>query len=214
MSKIKLVAIVPFYNDFKALQRLLLYLSSMDIPSILCDGRFHDFKKLNNSDLSTDGSRFLISSFKNSSLIDLEPCKIQEKINRLFQEASKNGYTHVLLLGCDEYLVGDKESFLKNLENIDSSKPLIIKIPFEDDDKTSKDTITEIERIFYLPGKITARSHNSFFYSDDATDISQDIETFPETVTGISIHHDNSIRKMERNELMKEYQKKIKESEF
>jgi len=214
MSKIKLVAIVPFYNDFKALQRLLLNLSSMDISSILCDGRFHQFKKLNDSELSTDGSRFLIISFKNTSLINLGPCNIQEKINRLFQEASKNGYTHVLFLGSDEYLDGDKESFLKNLEKIDSTKPLLIKIPFEDDDKTSKEKKIEIDRIFYLPGKITAKSLNSFFYSDDVTDITQDIETFPETVTGMSIHHDNSIRKKERNELMKEYQKRVKESHF
>ena len=97
-----IVAIIPFYNDFKALQCILMHLSSIGISSILCDGRFHNFQKIDESDFSTDGSRFLIHSFKDATLINCGPCYVDEKLNALFHEAAKQGYTHSILLGSDE----------------------------------------------------------------------------------------------------------------
>ena len=104
-----LSVIIPFYNDFKALQRLLMNLSSKGIPAILFDGRFHSFQRINEYDLSTDGSRFLVQSFKDTTLIDKGPCHVDEKFNVLLHEAAKQGYSHCILLGSDEYIEGDIE---------------------------------------------------------------------------------------------------------
>jgi len=216
IPELRLVALVPFYNDFKALQRLLMHLSSMKIPSILCDGRFHSFKKMGNSDLSTDGSRFLTSGFKLTTLINNGPCYVDEKINKLFHEAAKQDFTHAVLLGCDEYPQGDVNLLLKNLESLNHSEPTLIKVPFIDKQEKSHQENNFIERIFFMPGLIRARgSHNTFFSAvDQARGISENIKPHITPIEGISIFHDNSIRNRERNELMQDYQEKIKEKKF
>jgi len=213
---VKLVAIVPFYNDFKALQRLLLHLSEIDLPVILCDGRFHNFKKIDDSDLSTDGSRFLVAGFKNATLIEAGPSHIEEKFNKLFHEAARLGYTHAVLLGCDEYPDGDIRILKENLEKIDQTGPMLISIPFEEHKQKLDKPKEFIERIFFMPGLITSKEgHNSFFStSDNDTDNKDQMEPYSVVIKGITIHHDNSIRNKERNELMSDYQQKIKEKQF
>jgi len=211
----KIVAIIPFYNDFKALQRLLLSISSMNIPSIFCDGRFHDFKKINDSDFSTDGSRFLTLGFKKTKLIDCGPCYIEEKINKLFHEASKLGYSHTLLIGCDEYLKGDLKLLQQNLKNFDQKEPMIIRMPFQEHSTNEKLNRKDlfIERIFFMPGLIRARGSHRLFYSaiDQAKGKKQSMQSSPSTISSVTLHHDNTIRTKDRNELMLEYQNKIKE---
>lgn len=211
MSKIRITSIIPFYNEFKPLQRLLLHMSSMKISTIFCDGRFHRYQKLNDSDISKDGSRFLVTSYKNTILIDCDPCFIEEKINKLFQEAFKNDFTHVMLLGSDEYLEGDYDLFLNNLEKTDFKESTILKVPFVDHDEKFAKPESYIERIFYHPGDIIAKSINSFYHSSKP---SQKVNSYHKVIEGISIHHDNSIRKKDRNDLMREYQKLIKEKKF
>lgn len=210
------VAIIPFYNDFKALQRLLMHLSSMSLPAVLCDGRFHSFKKIDNSDFSTDGSRFLITGFKSTTLINCGPCYVDEKINKLFHEAAKQGYSHAILLGCDEYPDGDLKLLLENLENLNQSEPMIIKVPFIDKQGKSHQKNNFIERIIFMPGLVRAKgSHNTFFSAvDQVRSIYDTMRPYDSPIEGISIFHDNSIRNKERNELMLDYQKKIKEKKF
>jgi len=212
----KLVAIVPFYNDFKALQRLLMHLSSIGIPSILCDGRFHNFQKIDDSDISTDGSRFLVQGFKNTTLIDCGPCNVDEKLNALFHEASKQSYSYCILLGSDEDVEGDIELLKKELENISGEKPLLIRVPFEEKNPKLDKPPSFIERIFYMPGQISAKGNYQSFYSssDQAKGISDPMKSLSVGITAITIHHDSTIRTKERNELMKNYQKLIKEKKF
>jgi len=209
---ISLVAIIPFYNEFKALQRLLMHLSSMNIPSILCDGRFHGFKKIDNSDFSTDGSRFLITGFKSTTFINCGPCYVDEKINKLFHEAAKQGFSHAILLGCDEYPDGDLKLLLENLENLNGSEPMIIKVPFNDIQGKQHQKNNFIERLIFMPGLVRAKgSHNTFFSAvDQIRGISDTMRPNSSPIEGISIYHDNSIRNKERNELMQDYQYKIK----
>lgn len=202
-----LVVIIPFYNEFKPLQRLLLRLSSMKLSSILCDGRFHNFKKINNSDKSTDGSRFLIHGFKNAKLIDCPPCNVEEKFTRLLHEASRDGYSSALLLGCDEYIVGDIEILTKSLESFEQKNPTIIKALFIDHTTDTKKDSQLIDRIFIMPDQIKANTHNEFYLIGNLKNRSgKKIEAHPKPIKGITIHHDNTIRTKERNELMKEYQ--------
>jgi len=210
-NEIKLVAIVPFYNDFKALQRLLLSLSSMKLPSILCDGRFIHFQKIKNSDLSTDGSRFLVTAFKNTKLISLGPCKVDKKLNKLLQEAAKEGYTHALLLGCDENISGNLELFKKRLKEKTISKPQIFCVSFKESSKGKTKNHPYINRIFHLPGEIMARgTHNRFFSIEKSVKNSiRALRANPSIIEGLTIQHDNSIRNSERNELMKNYQEKL-----
>jgi len=212
----KIAAIVPFYNDFKALQFLLMRLSSMGMPSILCDGRFHNFQKVDESDFSTDGSRFLVQGFKNTKLIDCGPCYVDEKLNVLFHEAAKQGYSHCILLGSDEYIEGDIESLKKELDQISKDEPVLISVPFDEKNPKLDKPPSFIERVFYMPGLIRAKGNYQSFYSaaDQAKGISAQMKSNPVGINAITIHHDSTIRTKERNELMKNYQKLIKEKKF
>jgi len=211
-----LAIIIPFYNDFKALQRLLLHIKITNIPLILCDGRFHQFKKINDSDLSTDGSRFLVHGFKNTKLIDSGACSIEEKLNSLFHEVAKNGHSHALLLGCDEYPIGDLNLLQKNLEKFKQTEPMLIRVPFIEHKERMEKPNYFIERIFYMPDQIKARGSFWKFYSkaDETKGIQKPMQSHPSCVLGITIHHDNKIREKERNDLMNEYQMRIKENRF
>lgn len=211
-----LVAIVPFYNDFKALQRLLMNLNSIKLPAILCDGRFHNFEKINDSDLSTDGSRFLIHGFKNTTLIELSSCYVDEKINKLFHEAARQNYSHGMLLGCDEYPEGDFDIIQKNLQTLDQTDPRIFRVPFHEHKSKLDRPPDYIERIFQMPGLIRAKgTYNTFFSAaDQAKGILTPMKSHSQVISGITIHHDNSIRDKKRNELMKDYQSYLKETKF
>lgn len=213
---IRIVTIIPFYNEFKALQRLLMHLSEMNLPAIFCDGRFHNFRKIKNSDFSTDGSRFLIHGFKNTTMIEYGPCNVEDKINKLLHESAKQKYSYAILLGCDEFLEGNLDLLKENLISFSLTDPTLMKVRFiEHKQKMDKPQET-INRIFYMPGLVCARNtHNSFFSaSDQAKGILREMRPYPICAEGIKIHHDNLIRTKERNELMRDYQGKIKETKF
>jgi len=214
-NEIKLVVIIPFYNEFKALQLLLLSLSSIGLPAILCDGRFTNFQKIKNSDLSTDGSRFLVTAFKNAKLISLGACKVEQKLNRLFKEASKGGYTHVILLGCDENISGNLNLFTKKLIEKTRPKPQLFLVRFIEYSKGKTKKRPNIARIFHLPSLIRAQgSHNQFFSIEKPVkDNIRPLKANPSIINGLVIHHDNSIRNQERNELMKNYQDKLSKTQ-
>ena len=188
----------------------------MGIPSILSDGRFHNFQKIDESDFSTDGSRFLVQSFKNITLINCGPCYVDEKLNVLFHEAAKQGYNHAILLGSDEDIEGDIELLKKELEKFSEKEPLLISVPFEEKNPKLDKPPKFIERIFYMPGLIRAKGTYQSFYSaaDQAKGISNPMNSNPVSIDAITIHHDSTIRTKERNELMKNYQKLIKEKKF
>jgi hypothetical protein len=210
--EIKLVAIVPFYNDFKALQRLLMHLNSNKLPAIFCDGRFHNFERIGNSDISTDGSRFLIHGFKNTSLIELSPCYVDEKINKLLHEAARQNYSHTILLGCDEYPEGDFDLFQKNLQTLEQTEPRIFRVPFHEHKSKLDKPVDYIERVFFMPGLFRAKgNHNTFFSAvDQAKGNITPMKSHSSVISGMTIHHDSSIRDKKRNELMKDYQNYLK----
>jgi len=55
-------------------------------------------------------------------------------------------------------------------------------------------------------------SHQSFFSAtDQAKGKMQPMKSHPSCIFGITLHHDNTIRSKDRNELMIEYQNKIKD---
>ena len=67
-----------------------------------------------------------------------------------------------------------------------------------------------------MPGLIRAKGSYQSFYSatDQAKGITDSMKSNPVCINLVTIHHDSTIRTKERNELMKNYQKLIKEKKF
>ena len=93
---------------------------------------------------------------------------------------------------------------------------MLISVPFEEKNPKLDKPPKFIERVFYMPGLVRAKGTYQSFYSaaDQAQGISTPMKANPISIDVISIHHDSTIRTKERNELMKNYQKLIKDKEF
>lgn len=214
----KLVAIVLVYQDYHGGKRLADNLTKLGIASIWGDGRFKgvsgkEFPQINNSDLSTDGLKEYVLSLGNTTWLDIGLCLMEEKHNRLYDEAHNQGYTHALLMGCDEYIEGDVELFLKNLDSFDKSKPMVIRVPMIQH-KTDVDIDQYahfVERIFYMPHLIRTRkihwTHFSILEDNIPDKPNVGMVSFPVPVFGITIHHDSSLREKKRDEMMIAWQK-------
>ncbi len=214
----RVVATCVVYQDFDGGKRLVDNLTQLGMPSIWGDGRFKgvsgkEFPKINGSDLSTDGLKEYVLSKPNTQWIDVGLCLMEEKHNLLHMEAGKQGYTHELLMGCDEYIEGDLQLFLKNLDSFDKSKPMVIRVPMIQH-KTDVDIDQYayfLERIFYKPHLIRTRkihwTHFSILEDNIPGKPNVGMVSFPVPVYGITIHHDSTIRQKKRDQMMIKWQK-------
>lgn len=220
----KVVAIVLVYQDYDGGKRLVDNLTEYGIHSIWGDGRFKgvsgkEFPQINGSDVSTDGLREYVLSKPNTKWLDIGLCLMEEKHNILYDEAHKAGATHALLLGCDEYLEGDYDLFLKNLDSFDKSYPMVIRVPMVQHHTTVDIDQYKgfLERIFYLPQFIRTRKiHWTHFCTlEDGNPDKPNVGmvSFPSPVLGLVIHHDSALREKKRDEMMQTWQRADVEDE-
>ena len=201
-----LVAIIQVYNDIDGVKRLHSELSKHGIKSIWGDGRFCDFQKVNDSDLSTDGTREYIQAQNNTVLLDLGDMLEYDKLTSILHHAGSMGYEYALLLSCDEVPKGsfpDLEEYLRTLPDT----PAVLRLKFDANEwKTHPDKF--VERLFHYPARISCKLTHWCYHIDDHKDVYlSDIKP----VEGVSIYHDNTIRPRKRELQMAEYQcKQIK----
>jgi hypothetical protein len=115
--KIKLAAGIIFFNDYSSLQRCLdsIY-HDIDIVFVI-DGKFPTFPST--SDLSTDGSRELVTSYPKCVLIDFPKSEFEKRSKYL--EISALYYVDVLLIiDSDEFVLPDAnwKLFRHNLKRV------------------------------------------------------------------------------------------------
>lgn len=216
MEKRKLddcVALIGFYQDRDAGERLLKNLTELGIPSMWADSRVEGFKQYNNSDTSTDGFPGVIFETPNAHLFSLGLTKPGEGMTFLLKKASDAGYKYVITLGCDEYLEGDIELFLRNLQKIPMKEPTKLKMPItEHNSKCGSHGGNVAERVVFMPQFVFLKDvhyvyfHNYFGYDKPMKDTP--------LVLGMTIHHDDTIRDDSRNKAMDEYQQSQKKREF
>jgi len=188
------------YNEFDAI--LKTHPRYCDTQYV--DGRFPAFTKIKDSDVSTDGSIRLIQSYPNTQYFQFFGSYL-DKINYQFQMAKD--YDVMIMLSCDEYIEGDWNNFVKNLEWSMRVHPdkRIFNIPFKvisGDDRPikSKDRIfvdpknwTVLDRHWRYRYKGKEELHRAWYMDAD--------------INGITIVHDDTVRNKKRNKLMTKYQK-------
>lgn len=167
------------------------------------DGRFPDFPKIDDCNSSTDGSNGLIDSFENAELHSFSG-KIIPKTNYQFQLAKD--YDVMILLACDEYIVGDWQKFTKEIERLYNEEPNKTKltIPFE---VVSGDLrpMKSKDRIFFDPANWKVVDwHWNYYYKNQKSQTRNMMANAD--ITSIKIVHDDRVRDPARNELMKIYQ--------
>src|SRR5207245_3518371 len=101
---------VPFFNEAGPhLERQLESFLNWGVKKIYyVDGPFPTIP--HESDKSTDGSRELILSYPNTTIIDAGINYMPIKSNLALHRDGRDGYEVLLVMGCDEYLEGDLNS--------------------------------------------------------------------------------------------------------
>ena len=208
MDKVNLCALVGFYQDAHAGQRLHRNLESYEIPSYWIDSRVEGFPQLSENNLSTDGLREIVASGKYSKLIDAPiPQRPGYYLSMFFKNAKPLGFDHVMVLGCDEYLTGDLELLKENLAKLDLKEPHKIRLRFVEHNPQTNNNLKHVtERIINMPEYVSIKEihwlyyHNKFGYD-------KIMEKSP-LVLGMEIHHDDKIRPEFRNKIMDIFQAK------
>ncbi len=199
----RICAIIPFYNDFSGGKRLYWHLHKHGIYSIWADGRFHNFKQINNSDLSTDELPAFLKLRPDTDILNVGLCWMHEKLNSLFDRTAGMCYDYCFLFGCDEYPVGDFNLLLQNLAMYTVHESCYYRVDIDErnpKDKTNKDQ--GIERIFYLPEHFSVHKAHWYYFIDGKKAYS-----YPQIMKGVKVVHDDTVRTKERNQMMNDYQK-------
>jgi len=207
------VALIGFYQDRLAGERLLKNLIDLGIPSIWADLRLEGFKQYNNSDTSTDGFPAVIFETSTAHLFSLGLTKPGESMNFLLKKAHQAGYKYTITLGCDEYLEGDFELFKNNLGIIPMKEPTKLRMPLVEHNFGGTNGGGHItERVVYLPEFVFLKNiHWCYFHNYNGVDTP--MKKTP-LVLGLTIHHDDTIRDPDRNKVMDDYQEKQGKWEF
>lgn len=202
-------AVISFYNDLEGIKRLHAKLKQHKIHSIWADGRFHDFKQINQLDNSTDGSSEYLKEQKDVFVYEYGLCYEYDKLSFLINLAGDTGYDYVIMFGCDEYPEGDFKELIKNLDKLYDGKPAVYRVHFKihENDATNKPLSknNQVERIFIHPNRIKIKNTHWSFFIDNSDKPNRSSE---ESVKGITIVHDQSIRDKDRDDMMNQYQEK------
>lgn len=206
---IKFVALVCFYQDGVAGQRLLKNLTDLEIPSIWADGRINQFPAIDNSNLSTDGFREIIKATKNTTLIDVGLHYPGDQINSCLQEAADQKYDYTITLGCDEYLTGELDKTYEVLERLKPNKPQRYKIPIVEHHPEGNNNAKHVaERITFMPGFVRVENIHWLYYSFYQGEYRMlGLEHEDMRPYGIILNHDDTIRPNWRNSVMDQFQK-------
>jgi len=209
----KLCALVPFYMDRDAGERLLKNLESKKLRSYWIDSRVTDFPQLSNdvNDNSNDGLRELIIQSRYGSLIDTpkEPQRAGYYMSKMYKELGKD-YDYVLALGCDEYITGDMDLLMENLIKMKIDRPAKIRVPIVEHNPKHNHNVPHItERIIAMPGFVYIKDIHWHYYHN-FHGVEEPLSYSP-LALGIEIHHDDTIRPAIRNKIMDVYQKKEKQ---
>lgn len=203
-EKLSICAFFPFYNEIDVLPKLLDSLK--DFPLVIaCDGKWKHFpdKNAREDGLSYDGSRELIKKYKNTILLDCGNQTEEDMLNMCFAEAGKRGFDLALQMGADEYIEGDLETLLAHAKNVIlTERKLIYFIEFYAIHITPpSQQFSQLGRLHFHPEKITVRDVHWWYYVDGVRHGS-----FGRQVPGITIIHDDTPRKAEREHQMAVYQ--------
>ena len=205
---IKITAIIGFYQDRIAGERLLKNLDSYDIHSIWADGRIEGFPKLGDSNLSSDGFREVIQSYKNTTLIDIGLHGPGDLINGMLQTAAEMKYDFTMTFGCDEYLTGDWNITCDALERFKFKRPMRFKVPIIEHNEEGNNNQKHIaERITFMPGYVHVKDIHwlywSFFNGEDRM---LGTERQDPVAFCVTLHHDDTIREKWRNQVIDKFQ--------
>ncbi len=200
-------AVIPFYEDRKAGEKLFNRLEEMECPSIWCDGRFREFQIINGSDISTDGFREIIEAGKWSKLIEAPGLEVQKKWSLMFKTAGYD-FKYAFLFGCDEYPVGDFDLTIDKLPKHDADSPRLFRIMMKEKGKQGfwKDYDGPKERLFFRPDLIEVRESHWAFYDRNFKD-GYPLLSPPTGESGLIFYHNNQLRDKKRDDLMSSYQK-------
>lgn len=189
-----------YYNEYDAIRKT--HPDQCKVQYV--DGRFPAFTKINDSDFSTDGSNELIAKFKNAERFEFFG-SLNNKLNYGFKIAKE--FDVMIILSCDEYLIGDIEEFLQELKYKMRVHPdqKIFNLPFKvvsGDDRPLKSK----DRIFIDPSNWSVgKNHWEYLYKGKPQKHRQ---WFMEAdITSLKIIHDDGVRETTRNKLMTQYQK-------
>jgi len=207
----------PIYNDPLAWKRTGDNCLEHNLLTIMDDGRFPGFKQIGGSDNSTDGSKELILSYPNTMYFAHGEDYEEAKFNFAMHLAAKMGFDYVILLGSDEWIVGDVNELVKVLDERMKTLPAFESQAFQVaiDEHQSQNKwnrfITESPKIYYGPGLLRTRFTHWLRYC--GTCIAKDNLDHPlyhvqRRICTIVIHHDDSIRGKDRNDLMTKFQDK------
>lgn len=210
----------PIYNDKTAWKRTGDNCLEHNLLTIMNDGRFPGFKQIGGSDNSTDGSKELILSYPNTMYFAHGEDYEEAKFNFAMHLAAKMGFKYVILLGSDEWIVGDIQKTLDELNKRMKDLPEWESQAFHNaiDEHQAQNKwnrfLTESPKLYYCPGLLRTRFTHWLRYS--ATQVARDgkdvpLATFQRRLLGertITIHHDDSIREKSRNDLMTKFQDK------
>lgn len=208
----------PIYNDVVAWKRTGDNCLDHKLLTIMDDGRFPGFRKINGSDNSTDGSKELILSYPNTMYFAHGEDYEEAKFNFAMHLASKMGFEYVILLGSDEWIVGNIWSLLAELDkrmlNLPEFESQSFQTAVDEHQPQNKwnKFITQSPKVYYGPGLLRTRYSHWLRYS--ATQIAKEQRDLPlhehqRVLPGektIVIHHDDSIRGKERNDFMTKFQ--------
>jgi len=206
----KLCALVGFYMDFDAGERLLNNLEKYRLRSYWIDSRVTNFPRLSNdpNDNSNDGLRELIIKAKYATLIDTpsEPEPAGYWTSKFFQEMG-NDYDFILNLGCDEYISGDLDLLMENLIKMNINRPAKIRIPIIEHNPDHNNNVKHItERIIAMSKHVYIKNiHWCYYHNFNGK---EEILDYSPLALGITINHDDTIRPEIRNKIMDIYQRR------
>lgn len=196
---------ILFYNDIDGLNRLIPSLMRIGVSYydiIAFDGPFDLFDHMG-KDKSTDGSREFLEKI-GVKIIDCGICTHIEKTNKRFQGVAELGYDTMLVVDCDEYVLGSWGDMLKHLEMCQSKmKYYTYASPFMDLDGFYHERALH-QRIFLDPKNLYYQGAHwwVFHKSDPMMQVSRWI------LGCILIVHDSKVRPKYREDQMKDFQEK------
>jgi len=181
------------------------------------DGIYSKYYRYSNTKnkLSDDGTRELAARYPNVILQDMPMSTEIGKRNKLLSLCKQYSCDFLITLDTDEYIIeADWALFRKNLKEIvlerDRGKYLVYNIPFTENWGLPGGWTAQRQRLFYRPSKIRYYGKHYRYKILDKQSVEYgriyDGDSGFDTIRGIRIKEDKSVRSAEREKAMKEYE--------
>lgn len=224
-----------FYNDCRSLKRTLDSLYDKMDCMICVDGRFKHFDE-GKADVSTDGSRELVSQYDNAMLLTCANSYEVEK-RQMYVDACNHDYEFLFIVDSDEYVIEyNQKEFHSDLEEIynipyynrynvfavytevNSAKYKAIAHEFvsgcrgpppNNDNLAEGKQWTHYPRIWLRPWQMSYNAKHYYFHNKDPTNSlnAQETNAAVKIVKGIRLGHDHVLRDEKHLWNRKQYQK-------